>query len=309
MKTTTALVFFGCVSFAPHASAFVHVVGPGETLAQIAQRAYGDAQLESVLVGANALDVQGGSAIVAGMRIEIPAPGHRRVVDRESWAEIALTFLGDAKRADVLARANHAVSWIPPVGGQEIVIPAVLAHIAAEGESTATLARRYLNDMNRSWELDAYNFRKPNALRRGEVMLIPLVDLTLTEQGKAEARRAGERAVSEGGGVAHDSQRRADLELPQLLAHVRGGRYVDALALGNRLLGSGDLTRTQLAMVHRALLEAYVALEASGAAAGACAAWRLNDGVSAVDKANPQPAGSRLDPRLTSPKIRAACEL
>lgn len=291
---------------ATDAPAFPHVVAPGETLAQIAERAYGDAQLESLLVFANALDVQGGSAIVAGMRIEIPAPGHHRALDHDTWAGMALTFLGDARRADVLARANQAVSWIPPVAGQEILIPAVVAQLAGEGDTTATLAKRYLNDMNRSWELDAYNFRKPGALRRGEVMLIPLASLALSEQGKAEARRAGERAVSEGAGAAHDAQHRADAELPTLLAHVRGGRYVEAVALGNRLLGSGDLTRPQLAMVHRSLLDAYVALDAPGAAAGACAAFRANEG---DPKRGAHPAPEiRLDPRTVSPKVRAACD-
>ena len=301
-----ALFAFALWAFsAAPAHAFSHVVQPGETLAQIALRVYGDAQFESVLVGANSLDVQGGSAIVPGMRIEVPAPGHRVVSDRETWMDIALTFLGDAKRADVLARANKAVSWIPPVDGQEVVIPAVLAFIAGEGDTSSTLARRYMGDINRAWEVDAYNTRKPGPLKRGEVILIPLADLTLTEQGKAEARRSGDRAGSEGAGAAHDSQRRAEAELPTMLAHVRGGRYVDAVALGNRLLGSGELLRPQLAVVHRSLLEAYVALDAPGAAAGACAAWRANDG---APRGNHQNTEIRLDPRTTSPKVRAACD-
>ena len=44
------------------------------------------------------------------------------------------------------------------------------------------------------------------------------------------------------------------------------------------------------------LLEAYVALDAHGQAAGACALWKSSAG-----------AEAKLDPRLTSPKIRAAC--
>jgi hypothetical protein len=277
------------------AHAFAHVVLPGETLAQIATRVYGDAKYEYVLVGANSLDAQGGSAIAPGMRIEIPAPGHHRVVGKETWYELALAYLGDTRRADVLASANHAVSWVPPVEGQEIVIPPVLSHIGAEGDSDMMLAQRYLGDINKAWVLDAYNFRKPGPLHRGEVMLIALPDLGLTVRGRAEARDAQERGHTEGGGAVHDAQRRADAELPALLADVRGGRYVDAVARGNRLLGTGELTRPQLALIHRALLESYVALDATGAAAGACAAWRASD------------ASIRLDAVLVSPKIRAAC--
>jgi hypothetical protein len=290
----TVLVFAG-VSHARAASAFQHVVLPGETLAQIAGRVYGDPKLEYVLVGANALDAQGGSAIVPGMVLEIPAPGHHRVVGNETWYELALAYLGDTKRADLLANVNHAQSWVPPVEGQEIAVPCVLAHIAAEGDSDATLAVRYLGDVNKGWVLDAYNFRKPGPLKRGEVMLIPLTELGLTERGKAEARDQKDREKTQGTGLVHEAQRRADAELPALLADVHGGRYVDAVARGNRLLGSGELTKPQLAVIHHALLESYVALEAPGLAAGACAAWRAND------------PSVRLDPVQVSPKIRAVC--
>jgi hypothetical protein len=290
-----AIASLALLGLPSRAHAFAHVVLPGETLAQIATRVYGDAKYEYVLVGANSLDAQGGSAIAPGMRIEIPAPGHHRVVGKETWYELALAYLGDPRRADVLAGANRAVAWVPPVEGQEIIIPPVLSHIGAEGDSDMMLAQRYLGDINKAWVLDAYNFRKPGPLHRGEVMLIALPDLGLTVRGRAEARDAQDRGRTEGGGGVHDAQRRAEAELPALLADVHGGRYVDAVARGNRLLGSGELTRPQLALIHHALLESYVALEATGAAAGACAAWRASD------------ASVHLDPVLVSPKIRAAC--
>ena len=92
------------LSWARPARAFTHMVLPGETLAQIAARVYGDPKLEYVLVGANALDVAGGSAIVPGMRLEIPAPAYHHVMPNETWYELALAWLGDTKRADVLAK-------------------------------------------------------------------------------------------------------------------------------------------------------------------------------------------------------------
>ncbi|MGH7297808.1 MAG: LysM peptidoglycan-binding domain-containing protein, partial [Polyangiaceae bacterium] len=111
----------------------------------------------------------------------------------------------------------------------------------------------------------------------------------------AEARAAAERDGASGG-MALELQRKADADLPQLLADVRYGRYAEAVARGNRLLGGGALTHPQLAVVDRALLEAYVALDAHAAAAAACAAWRSNE---------PSPV---LDPVRVSPKIRAACD-
>jgi LysM repeat protein len=279
------------------AGAFQHIVKPGETLAQIADRFYGDSKLETVLVGANALDVQGGTVIGAGMRLEVPAPGHHTVMQGESWADLAMSWLGasDMARNELLAHANKGVPWVPPVEGQEIEIPAVVTYIAGEGETVNTLAARFWGDPNRGWELNSYNRRQGVTVRRGEVVLVPMPGLRLTEAGRAEARAAAERDGASGG-MALELQRRADAELPQLLADVRYGRYAEAVARGNRLLGGGALTHPQLAVVHRALLEAYVALDARPSAAAACAAWKSN---------NPNPV---LDPVRVSPKIRAACD-
>lgn len=284
------------------ASAFVHVVTQGETLAQLAMNVYGTTRFETALAGANALDAHGGSAVVPGQPLEIPAPSHARVREGDTWPELARVHLGDARRAETLARVNGGVSWVPPASGQEIEIPAVIAHIVADGETMTGIASRYLSDMNRAWELEAYNGRMTDAgsagrLSRGDVVLVPLLDLSLTEEGKREARAAADRTRTEGGGQAFEAQRRAETDIPPVLADVRAGRYVDAVAKANRLLGSGELTRPQLASVNRALVEAYVALDSPGLAAGACAAFR----------ANATPAEMRFEPRTTSPKVRAAC--
>ncbi|HVJ92282.1 MAG TPA: LysM domain-containing protein [Labilithrix sp.] len=279
------------------ADAFGHVVSQGETLAQLAIRFYGTPRFEAAIAGANALDAHGGSAIVAGQPLEIPSPSHHRVKEGETWFELARVFLGDTRRADTLARANGAAPWTPPAENQEIEIPAVIAHIASEHDTMPGLAQRYLGDMNKAWELDLYNGRDgKRKLLRGDVVLVPLIDLGLTEEGKKAARAAAARTRTEGGGQAYEAQRRAEAELPPLLADVRAGRYVDAVAKGNRLLASGDLTRPQLATIHRALLEAYVALDAAGLASGACAAWKANSSTEV-----------RLDARSVSPKIRASC--
>jgi LysM domain len=277
------------------ARAFPHVVRPGETLADIATRMYGDAKRESLLAGANALDVGGGSAIVPGMRLEIPAPLHHRVIPGETWATLALEWLGGAGRADVLARANHAVPWVPPESGLEIEIPAVVAHIVSSGDSSTTLAARYWGDGNRGWELNAFNGRAEAPMRRGEIILVPLTDLVLTGAGVLEARASTGLARSEADVGGLETQRRASVELPNLALDVREGRYVEAVARANRILGSGQLTRAQLAVVYRALVEAYVALDSPVEASQACASLRAN--AKSVD----------LNPTTTSPKIRAAC--
>lgn len=298
-RVVVATLSLAPLTSARDASSFVHVVSQGETLAQISLRVYGTARFETALASANALDAHGGSAIVPGQALEVPAPSYARATTGDTWPSLAKAHLGQATRAETLARANGAVSWVPPTEGQELVIPAVIVHIAGEGETSPSLGQRYYNDMNRGWELDIYNGRKGGEIRlsRGEIVLVPILDLALTEEGKREARLAAERTRSEGGGHAHEAQRRAEADIPPVLGDVRAGRYVDAVTKGSRLLGSGELTKPQLVALHRALLEAYVALDAPGLAAGECTTLRA---VSAGEE-------PRLDPRTTSPKIRAAC--
>ena len=276
-------------------AAFSHIVKPGETLSQIAARVYGDARKESILAGANALDAQGGSAIVPGMRIEIPAPGHHTIIAGDTWSTLALAWFGDARRSDVLARLNHAVPWVDPPLGLAVEIPPVIAHIAAEGDTSGKVAARYWGDANRGWELNAFNGRREQPLQRGEVILVWLSDLELSDAGKGEALLATERAGTETETARLDVQRRADAELPRLVDDVRAGLYVAVVARANRIIASGPLTRPELAIAYRALLEAYVALDADVLATAACASWRANE------------AHPRLDPQLASPKVRAAC--
>ncbi len=313
-----ALVVAMHATIARPGNTFPHTMQSGETLAQLAIVMYGSARFEAVLVGANGLDSHG-SATISGMRIEIPAPSHHRVVEGETWLDLSERFLGDRRRADYIAKVNAAVAWIPPSIAQEVEVPAVLVHLGGDDEKMSGIAARYLGNANRYWELNAYNFRKNDGSKKadevthGEVVLVPLFDLALTEEGKRAARKSGQRVSSEGGGEAHEAQKRGEVEIPPLLADVHGGRYVDAVARGNRLLGSGDLTRAQLAVIHRALLESYVALDAWGAAVGACTAWRTAlESHTREDGTKDGRAGAaaprwELDPRTVSPKIRAAC--
>jgi LysM repeat protein len=295
------LVFAGaaaCVlASGSEARSFTHVVKPGETLAQIAQRMYGEAKLETALIDANTLDAYGGAKIVPGLPLEVPAPDHYKVQKGETWYSLALEFLGDTRRSTLLSRLNGGDPWVPPVEGKEIVIPAVVRHIGAENETINMLWDRYMPDPGRAWELNNYNFREGNTLplRRGEVLLVPLPQLTLTAEGKAEARAANEREKSEGAGVVLEQQRKAESELPALAADLEKGLYADVVARGNRLLGMAVLTKPDLATIYRALVESYVALDATSAAIAACTSYKSN----ALDL--------RMDPVMTSPKILSAC--
>jgi hypothetical protein len=283
--------------FADNVGAFTHVVQKNETLAQIAERTYGRIQYEKILVAANALDAHGGSSIVPGQRLEIPAVGYYRVTAGETWASLATQLLGDGDvaRATVFAQANDTMPWIPPSDGAEIIVPYNMRYIITQADTIVSIAMRFMGDKEKAWMLDQYNHLKGQPLRRGDVVLVPLVNLPLTDAGKAEAATSEAAVRSQAAGATREAQRKVDAQIPVLLSDTRGGRYVDALTRGVKMLALGDLTKQQVGIIHRQLTEAYVALDAQGLAASSCTTWRAND------------PKARLDPLVLSPKILAAC--
>jgi len=282
--------------FASDAAAYPHVVQKGETLAHIAERAYGLLEMEKVLVAANGLDACGGVPIATGMRLEIPSLLHHRVTAGETWASLATVLLGDESRQVVLAGANGSSPWMTPAEGSEIVVPYNLRVTVGQSDSMVTIAQRFLGAKDKAWVLDHYNHFGGNAPRRGDVVLVPITNLKLTPAAQviASGPEAGDRGLS--GGNARDAQKRVDADFPGLLADVRSGRYVDGVTKGARMLSYGELAKPQLAAIHRQLLEAYVALGADGLASASCRAWREND------------QAATLDAQRMSPKLIAACD-
>ncbi len=277
----------------PAGHAFPYVVQPGETLANIAARMYGSPGREKVLVDANHLDEKGGIKVVPGMRIDVPAPEVRRTAAGDTWGQLAQTWLGDSKRAEWLAKANQALAWIPPSKGQAYEVFPVIPYVATESTLLTDIWVRHREDPKWAWELNSFNQREGGEVKPREVILIPLVDFHLTDEGRAAARLTANCDVTDR--TALGAQRLAAGELPALASELEQGHYVSALVRGSRLLGMGDLTRTQMASIARAMLEGYVALGETRLAIAACGAWREN-----ADALT-------LDPDMISPKILAAC--
>ena len=275
------------------AHAFTHIVQPGDTLASLSERFYGRVQNERLVVAANSLDSDGGIRIVPGMRLEIPSLMTVRVGENETWKDLARQFLGSEKRAFAIAQANDSQPWLFPEYGAEVIVPYNLRVVAQGDESIVGLAYRYLGDRKAAWMLDQYNDRGGKRLVRGEVVLVPLVDLELTELGKRAAALSVSMTEMEARGSARDNQVYAQQQLPQLQQLVRRGQYVEAVRSGVELSAIDVLTQRQLASVHRNLLEAYVALDALSRARQSCRQWLDNDSKAPIQ---------------LSPKIMDACK-
>jgi hypothetical protein len=293
---TSLFVVAAALSWLPSAHAFTHVVQTGDTLANLAERYYGKVQNERLLVAANGLDVGSGIRIAPGMRLEIPALMTVRVEEGQTWKELAVRYLGAEARAFAIAQANDSQPWLFPEVGSEIVIPYNLRVVARGDDTIVGLAYRYLGDRKAAWMLDQYNERKGKAVTGGDVVLLPLVDIQLTESGRLAAAAAANRIRFEARGTAREAQQFAATTLPKLTQLTRHGQYVEALRLGLELLTIESLSPKQEAHVQRVLLECYAALGAEGRAAEACGKWLALE------------PKTKLDPNKYSPKLLAACQ-
>jgi LysM repeat protein len=272
----------------------VHVVRPGETLASIAEMYYGDARRESVLVAENGLTSEGGSSIVVGLRLSVPTVSYHRVQEGETWAVLATRFYGDPARAFALIEANRAASGEQPDPGAELLIPYPVRHVASQSDSLRKLSKTYYGSQKEEKTIRRFNQLKHAWVGRGQLLLLPIEDLVLSEKGKQRAAAAS-AAAAEGGDV-REKQEEIDAELPALREHVRRGRYADAVAMANRLLGGGDVTAGQTVAIQRELGTALVALGRDDLAQEAFAAMLVE-----------QPF-TELDTVRTSPKVLAVFE-
>jgi LysM repeat protein len=267
------------------ASAFPHVVQDKDTLASLSTRYYGRVQYERLIAAANGL-TGSNRGLIAGLVLEIPSLRYHRVEPGETWETIAVELLGAKHRSIVLAQVNQQKPWIQPELGQLIVVPFNLVWVANRQDSLATLAYRFLGSNKYAYRIAHYNQLKDDGIKDGQVLLLPLSDLSLTPEGQRAAEQAYARMTAHGP---------ASLEVAQLAQDVHGGRYISAVARGNRLLPQPDLSDPSRAHIQLLLLEAYVALDARGPARTACESYRALS------------PGARLDPVKTSPKILELC--
>ena len=265
----TLLVISVAMALASAAAAqavYMHPVQEGDTLASVAERYYGEPTRESVLREANRVRGNEVDELVVGSWLIIPTVAFYEVRPDDTWKSIAVELYGSADRAYTLIDANDASRRVEPDEGTELLVPYPLQHVVAPGETLAKIAKTYMGDDPRSLKrLRRFN---PGArIERGQIVLVPIFDLRLVGVGRSEAKEAFAEAV--GGGASRVVQQQVDALLPSLIEQIKTGRFEEAVALANRLLGMRRLTSSQTVTIQKELAVAYVALERSDLAEAA----------------------------------------
>ena len=266
------------------ARALVHVVRPGDTLTTIAREYYGEARRAAVLREENGLADD--ARVVPGMRVVVPYVQQHRVGPGDTWQRIVEQYYGTADGAHVLMQANDATADAPLVEGTLLRLPYPVRHVVRADESLAALASRYYGDRRRAALIRAFNGTQAK-LERGQLLLIPLFDLTLSPTGAQRLAR---------GGAPDTLTDEVAIGLSRVGSYVQTGRFVEAVALGNQLLQQ-PLAAEQQVTLQRELATSYVALGRSDLA------------TSAFARALAQQPELTLDPVRTSPRVLAAFDL
>ena len=252
------LLFAIDASLAGAQPVYTHAIQEGDTLASIAQRYYGDPTREAVLREANRVRGLGTNGLVPGSWIIIPMVTFYQVREADTWTSIAAKLYGRETRAATLIEANNANRRVEPDVGAELLVPYPLRHVVGPGETLEKIAATYMPQS----PLSLKRLRRFNAsarIERGQVVLVPLFDLRLAGEGRTEASAAFARAA--GGGASKESQDEVENALPELIDQVKKAQFAEAVSLGNRLLGTQNLTSSQVVTIQKELAVAYVALE------------------------------------------------
>jgi tetratricopeptide (TPR) repeat protein len=292
--TLLSLLLFLPASARAQGTAYLHVVQAGETLTAIAELYFGDPQKSVVLASENGLSPRH-PALHPGMHLVIPFVRYHRTARGESWSDLAARYYGDPTRVQVLVWANAAHPDVAPVEGTQLLIPYPLRHMVhASSESLSSIAAQYYGKRDEVRRLRSFNAKLRERAPRGQVVLVPLSDLVLSQQGQARVETA--RAMCTHDGDEAHVQAEIAQSLPRLHEYVARGRYVDAVALGNQLLSGRALTSADELSVLRNLAVSYVAL------------GRTDLATAAFMRALEKDPALELDALRTSPRVLSALE-
>lgn len=282
----------------------VHVVAAGESAPALAKKYYGDSSLSDLLLRYNG---KTGKMIHPGERLSIPYCEVYRTRSGDTWSELAQKHLGRATAAPALAELNGYATDQPLRVGARIVVPVVLKHTLARGESLSSLAQRFYGDPAKAATLQAFSrIEDEKRLAVGTPLEIPLIAFVRAEKtpspaaASAPARAAAEPdppivvAASPPPPPAADVPPRFAGPLDAAGRSFASGEYDRAREILESLreIVATEGTESDRRNWGRLLAFVYIALDRD---ADACGVYRAG---------SPASAPTALGPDTVSPRIR-----
>jgi LysM repeat protein len=309
-----ALAFVVLAVPAVRAANKFHVVGAGESAPALAKKYYGDSGLSDLLLRYNG---KSGKMIHPGERLSIPYCEVYRARSGDTWSELAKKHLGRATAAPTLAELNGYATDQPLRVGARIVVPVVLEHTLARGESLSSLAQRFYGDPAKAATLQAFSrIEDEKRLAVGTPLEIPLIAFVRAEKTAAAAPAPAKPVESaKAAAVPTPAVTVAAAATPSSPAAPpspveAAPRFLGPLDAAGRSFASGEYDRAREILESlreivasegteadrrnwaRLLAFVYIALDRD---ADACAVYRAG---------SPASAPTGLDPDLVSPRIR-----
>jgi len=197
MKALLVLFFLGTSAYGQTATT-AYRVKPKDTLDVIAAEYYGDRQFAAFIIAENKLK---NGKVTPYSRLKIPVTRDIVTQKGESFESLAEQYLGDKRRAPLLADYNELAVTETPATGTQLTIPFQVTHIAEGNESLASIALRYLDDPKQADLIRRYNFLDKNSVEKGESVVVPMLAAkvgrgkSIGPDAEAKARRDEHRKM------------------------------------------------------------------------------------------------------------------
>jgi LysM repeat protein len=170
-----AALLFCFIAASAHAQTATQTirVKPKDSLDLIAAEYYGDRDGAIFIIAENKLKTPVKLAPFSRLRI----PVTRDIVTQEgdTFESLAETYLGDKKRAQILADFNELDVNETPATGTPLTIPFQVTHTAQGTETLVSIAQTYLDDPKQADFIRKYNFLDKTSLEKGESVLVPVL--------------------------------------------------------------------------------------------------------------------------------------
>ncbi len=318
-----ALAFVLLAMPAARAADKVHVVAAGESAPALSTKYYGDSSLSDLLLRYNG---KTGKMIHPGERLSIPYCKVYRARSGDTWSELAKKHLGRATAAPTLAELNGYATDQPLPVGARIVVPVVLKHTLARGESLSSLAQRFYDDPTKAATLQAFGgIEDAKRLAVGTPLEIPVIAFVRAEKTQAVngvkkqiavAAPALAKAVAAPTAapappvVVAASPTPSSQAAPPSPAAEAPPRFVGPLDAAGRSFASGEYDRAREILESLREMVANEGTEADRRNWGRLLAFvyialdRDTDACAVYLAGSPASGPTALDPDLVSPRIR-----